>query len=201
MPSGCCTRPSGWTMKPPKRSDEAGAYLALALLILGLGLADSFFRKDAASPLVCDHPLFVEAAGDVPHPGVYAFCSTPATASALAVRAAGEVDYRSALEDLGKPGLPSGTRMVFTGGPGEKMGCRVEEMSAFYLMTLGMPVPVNRCSLEELTALPGIGPGLALAMFEYREQASGFDRVEDLLKVRGIGPRILERLKPHITLQ
>ncbi|MFO7784078.1 MAG: ComEA family DNA-binding protein [Thermodesulfobacteriota bacterium] len=187
-------------MKPLKKSDDVGACLALLLLILGLGLADSFFRKPAAPPLPCTNPLFVEAAGDVHHPGVYVFCDTPATTSDLAVRASGRSDYRAAGIIENTP-LPSGARVVFMGGPGKEKTCRIEDMSAFYLFTLGMPVPVNRSSAEDLTALPGIGPGLAWALVEYREHANGFDRVEDLLRVHGIGPRTLELLKPHITVR
>ncbi len=193
-------RPSGWTMKPLKKSDDVGACLALLLLILGLGLMDSFIPEYSPPPLPCSKPRFVEAAGDVPYPGVYGFCGTPATASTPAVRSAGK-DHRSILKVLEKSGLHSGAKVVFIDRPGEEKDCRIEGMSAFYLLTLGMSVPINRCSLVELTALPGIGPGLARAIVEYRERADGFERVEDLLRVRGIGPRTLKRLKPHITVQ
>jgi len=178
-----------------------GACLALLLLIMGLGVAGLFSSGPSAQPpgIPCADPIFVEAAGDVPHPGVYAFCAPPVKASALAARAGVKSHDRAAWFPADAH-LDSGARVVFSGSSEEEKTYRIEEMAPFYLFTLGMPIPVNRSSLEGLTALPGIGPGLARAMVAYREQADGFDRPEDILRVQGIGNRTLERLKPYITV-
>jgi len=56
------------------------------------------------------------------------------------------------------------------------------------------PVSLNRASLEELEGLPGVGPVLARRILEGRPYA----RVEDLLRVKGIGPATLERLRPYV---
>ncbi|MER3451513.1 MAG: hypothetical protein C4300_05170 [Thermus sp.] len=42
--------------------------------------------------------------------------------------------------------------------------------------------------------LPGIGPTLAKRIVDNRP----YQRVEDLLKIRGIGPATLERLRPYV---
>ncbi len=62
-------------------------------------------------------------------------------------------------------------------------------------------VNVNTATLQELQLLPGIGASRAQAMIETRKQRGGFERVEDLLEVKGIGERSLERLRPHVTLK
>ncbi len=61
-------------------------------------------------------------------------------------------------------------------------------------------VDVNTAGVEELQTLPRIGPALARRIVEYRRKAGPFRRVEDLLAVRGIGPKLLERLRGKIAI-
>ena len=59
---------------------------------------------------------------------------------------------------------------------------------------------LNRAGAAELDALPGIGPVLAARIVEQRERGGAFRRLEDLMAVRGVGPRLLERLRPLVRL-
>jgi competence protein ComEA len=59
-------------------------------------------------------------------------------------------------------------------------------------------IDVNRASVEELTVLPGIGPALASRIVESRESHGPFRTPEELLRVRGIGPGILEKIRTRI---
>lgn len=60
---------------------------------------------------------------------------------------------------------------------------------------------VNRASAEELAAgVKGLGPELARAVVEYREQRGPFATLEDLLNVPGIGPAKLEQIKSQVDL-
>lgn len=63
----------------------------------------------------------------------------------------------------------------------------------------GGKINLNRATLEQLDTLPGIGPGLAAAIVEYRTRSGGFRKIEDLMKVGGIGPKTFERLKNLVT--
>jgi competence protein ComEA len=61
------------------------------------------------------------------------------------------------------------------------------------------PIDVNRASAAELRTLPGIGPTLAARIVEARSKQR-FRSVDDLRKVRGIGAKTLQRLRPHVTV-
>jgi competence protein ComEA len=61
------------------------------------------------------------------------------------------------------------------------------------------PLDLNRADTLALLALPGVGPALARRIVEARA-ASPFRSVDDLLKVRGIGPATLARLRPLVAV-
>lgn len=61
-------------------------------------------------------------------------------------------------------------------------------------------VVLNVAAEPDLTRLPGIGPKRAQAIVELRERLGRFSRLEQLLRVRGIGRRTLRRLRPLLVL-
>lgn len=61
-------------------------------------------------------------------------------------------------------------------------------------------VDVNQATPEELETLSGIGPSLAQAIIEERETNGAFHYPEDLINVRGIGEKTLERMREELKL-
>ncbi|PDO09230.1 MAG: hypothetical protein BLM47_13710 [Candidatus Reconcilbacillus cellulovorans] len=59
---------------------------------------------------------------------------------------------------------------------------------------------LNRAGKSDLIRLPGIGEARAEAIIALREKKGRFERVEDLLEVKGIGPKILEKIRPQVTV-
>ena len=62
------------------------------------------------------------------------------------------------------------------------------------------PVNINTASKKELDALPGIGETLAQRIIDYRSANGPFSTVDELTKVKGIGVKTLEKLKPYATV-
>ena len=58
-------------------------------------------------------------------------------------------------------------------------------------------ININLASVVELEQLPGVGPATAKAIVAYREKNGAFLKVEDLLKVRGVGPAKLSEILPR----
>jgi len=61
-------------------------------------------------------------------------------------------------------------------------------------------VDINAATTADLELLPGIGPTLAARILEERERGGRFGSVGELTRVRGIGPRTLETLRPLVTV-
>jgi competence protein ComEA len=62
------------------------------------------------------------------------------------------------------------------------------------------PVNLNTATLEELDALPGVGPATAQKIIDYRTQNGGFKSIDDLKNVSGIGDVKFAALKDAVTL-
>lgn len=58
-------------------------------------------------------------------------------------------------------------------------------------------IDINRASIGDLQALPGIGPARAAAILLHRVRHGPFRSPEELAQVGGIGPETSTRLLPH----
>jgi competence protein ComEA len=67
-------------------------------------------------------------------------------------------------------------------------------------MAADAPVNINTASAEELATISGIGPAKAAAIIEHRDKNGQFKTVDDLKLVRGIGDKMLEQLRPQVTV-
>jgi len=59
---------------------------------------------------------------------------------------------------------------------------------------------LNRATEEELERLPGIGHVLAGRIIEYRAAEGGFQDIEQLRRVKGIGKKKFEQVRPHVAV-
>lgn len=61
-----------------------------------------------------------------------------------------------------------------------------------------LQVDLNECDWPHLMVLPGIGEVLAKRIVHYRELHGRFHRLSDLVAVKGIGPQVLNRIRPYL---
>ena len=64
-----------------------------------------------------------------------------------------------------------------------------------------MRIDVNKATEVQLNALPGIGPALAARIAADRGVHGPFETVEDLVRVHGIGPKLIERIGPYVVCE
>ncbi len=62
------------------------------------------------------------------------------------------------------------------------------------------PININTATAAELASLKGIGPAKAQAIVEHREKNGQFKSIDDLKLVHGIGDKMLEQLRPQVTV-
>jgi comEA protein len=61
-------------------------------------------------------------------------------------------------------------------------------------------ININTASREDLIRLPGIGEAMAERILIYREENGSFSTIDELINVRGIGRKKLDRIAPYCTL-
>lgn len=105
--------------------------------------------------------------------------------------------------DLEKQGqeIAGGNNLRLSGDANNSDSKSVGSTNLPKLSALLMPINVNKATMEELSTLPGIGPKTAQAILAFRNEHGPFKSVEDLLQVRGLGPKKLAAIRERITVQ
>jgi competence ComEA-like helix-hairpin-helix protein len=62
------------------------------------------------------------------------------------------------------------------------------------------PVNINTADSTQLQLVPGIGPSTAEKILQMRKSYGAFKSVNDLMAIRGIGPKRLEKMKKYLTV-
>lgn len=78
--------------------------------------------------------------------------------------------------------------------------CVCADWPARLRLLAGLRVPLGTASARELEAVPGFGPSRAQAVVAERG-ARPFERLDALVRVRGIGPGTVERVRPFLSAE
>lgn len=61
-------------------------------------------------------------------------------------------------------------------------------------------ISINSANLEQLSSLKGIGPAIAQKIIDYRTQIGSFQKIEDIMKIKGIKEKMFSKIKDDICL-
>jgi competence protein ComEA len=132
-------------------------------------------------------PVVVHVVGAVPQPGLYRLARGKRVADALA--RAGGATARADLALINLAALVSDGQQIVVparASPGSTAPVPGEAAAG--------PVHLNSATIEQLDALPGVGPVTAQKIVDYREKHGAFSSVRELDAIPGIGPARLEQL-------
>lgn len=166
---------------------------------------DSSVKGTGTSPESSEQAsIVVHVAGAVANPGIY---QVPAGARVNdAVELAGGLlpDAQQAAVNLAEP-AQDGVQIYIPalGEAGSQPALGMGGVSAQEIANPAAPpglVNLNTASSEELQTLPKVGPVLAASIIAWREENGGFQHVDELDQVSGIGPATLAQLRDKVTV-
>jgi competence protein ComEA len=181
----------------------AGAFVLLVVLVLaGRFVLRSGSATTAAVPSAepiraAPAPrLVVHVVGAVRRPGLYRLPQGSRIADAVA--RAGGPGPRADLELVNLAAkLADGLQVVVPRrAPPSAGGAAPADGAA---AAAAGPVHLNTATLEQLDALPGVGPVTAQKILDYRQKHGAFSSVNDLDAIPGIGPARLEQLRDLVA--
>jgi competence protein ComEA len=173
-------------------------FLVLLLILLLLYSLKPAFTYTKPWQSSCVEHFFIQVDGDIKFPGVYPFAHHPNWMELLG-RAGGLRSAPLAPRASKDPLFPNGVK-VMVNEDGQEWRSYQSQMSAFYKLTLGIPISLNGESEEGLTALPGIGLGLAKSIVQERSKRGGFRSLDEILSINGISHTLFKKIKPFLTL-
>ncbi len=153
-------------------------------------------------PMPTPAPILVQVEGAVLQPGVYSLPRGSRVQAALDAAGGMREDAVRAKVNLAAP-LKDGEKLVIPTPGAVVLGNAVagSETDSQAASEVSFPIDLNSATLEELDELPGIGPTRAQQIIDFRDASGGFEKLEDLKDVPGIGDVTFERLKDLVMIQ
>jgi competence protein ComEA len=157
--------------------------------------ADVGSTTTPTSPAQPTAPLVVDVAGRVRRPGLVRLPPGSRVADALVAAGGALPGVDLSTVNLARP-VADGEQVLVgfaatgAGPPSTGAGSG----------TAGQPVDLNSATVEQLDALPGVGPVLAQRIVDWRTSHGRFTSVDQLGQVGGIGTKKLNDIRPHVRV-
>lgn len=153
-----------------------GLFLFLVLAVLGVPVAEGIDCEQFSTS-----EIRVEVKGEVENPGVFTLPAYSNLSDLLEMTVLSENADISKLNGL----------TVLKNNDVIIIPDKVQENTR---------ISINSAGVEELDRIPGIGPVTAQNIIDYRDTCGFFQSVDELVKVRGIGEKTLEKIREYISL-
>ena len=163
--------------------------IAILVIIIVVGGAVFLYRQTSlphSTEIVISSPspeITVYVEGEVANPGVYTLADGGLIEDAIEVAGGFTSDA-----DQGTVNLAASLRDG-------------DQIHVYGIGDVPQKINLNTADAWLLEALPGIGEVLAQRIIDYRGENGPFQQIDDLTKVDGIGPAILENLRDKITVR
>ena len=150
--------------------------------------------------------VIIHVAGAVAVPGIVQLHAGSRVHDAVAAAGGGtpfadlnRLNLAAVLADGQKLYVPQAGEEIPAGASGSTAGTG-EGTGGGGTASAGEKVNLNTAGIEELDALPKVGPVLAQRIVDWRKEHGPFKSVEELDAVDGVGPKMLEALLPLVTV-
>jgi competence protein ComEA len=143
--------------------------------------------------------ITIELGGRVFRPGLLVY-SQPPTIQKVIHDGGGFMSVGAVPASAGKDVLIQDTALRVETEKNGGIFIQQNPLSVKALWVLGRPLPLNRATAEDLDRIPGIGPGLARRIIEFRQALGSFSSLDQLKEVNGIKEKTYEKIKGYLTL-
>ena len=185
---------------PRQEADDRQARFVAGVAALAFAVGVVFFFAGKASRRLDPPPR--PGAATIPTPQKLA----DAVAAEVEKARSNAIRRRAIVETSVKTSPPAADATVQTGVDAARVaesGAKIDSSAADAVPTaetLAFVVELNSASKAELTNLPRVGEKLAERIIERREELGGFRSVDDLLGVKGIGEKTLDKMRPFCVV-
>ena len=197
-------------MPPDERRRTLLPYVAAAVVVLVLAARALGGSSSADAPAVAVDGagagragttpgagrIWVHVAGAVRRPGLYRVRRD--ARAGMAVEAAGGVSRKADLRSINLAATVRDGQQVLVPARGERTAAPVAPRDGRETGGADAKLSLATATPEQLDALDGIGPTLAKRILAWRDQHGGFDSVDQLREVEGIGEKRFESLRAAV---
>lgn len=145
--------------------------------------------------------IVVDVGGAVARPGIVSLASGARVADAIT--AAGGLASDADTTAINQAALLSDGEKIYIPHEGEEASAATNPQgsaTASSAESASDLININTATIEELDALPGVGPATAQAIVDEREANGSFTSPEDIMRVSGIGEKKYEKLADYICV-